>query len=306
MSEGKVGALTPCYNEEATIALSVGALLPYIDHYVVVDTGSEDKTLDVLRHLFSPYIGNKLHIIEFGKLVDFNISEARNAGINYLRSVGCRNFFKIDADDVFYDWGAQKAVEIARELDENITLYTLNQWELYQNSSYTTLEWLEQLKENRDFWGMRMPPGGDPSPRSYPYRFDGSYGHARIYRMKDAVAMGKWTDEAGGLRAEDIYHPNSKRVCTGNLDEFMVHYGWARPVNKKLEKGGIWCGEDKKDSDIRVRHLETKWPQINKLNMDKFSYGSDYWPQFVLFPFQKHPEVVSRLLPKIKEVFVTS
>ena len=315
----KIGAMTPCWNEEATIAFTIASLLPYVDCYVVVDSGSTDKTLKIIKTLFEKELKyDKLILIEYGALEDFDISKPKNEAIDTLRAEGCSHFIRLDGDDVFYDAGAVNAVQIARELPDEVTLFTINHWELYQNSWYTTLEWLDAI--HRDInkkltTALKLPVDYQPGkflcsripPMAHKYRFDGSYGHARIYRMEGARSVGKWTDEARGGAGEDIMHPGCKRLCIGNHDENIVHYGWARPMKKKLAKMSIWTGDDTDGelrqtvSDPRVTGLEKEWEMVNQPNLDRFNYGVNFWPRKILISFTNHPETFQRLIGNVKE-----
>ncbi len=308
----KVGAMTCCWNEEATIVFTIGSLLPHVDYYVVADTGSTDKTVELIETIFADELNSgKLILLKREKRDDWDISIPKNEIIDALHALNCDYFIRLDGDDVFYDAGALAAVKVARGMLDSITMYTLNHWELYQNRSHETISWLYSIErdlcgEDYDrprFWCMRMPPGANPTMSGHPHRFDGSYGHARIYRVKDALAVGKWTDEAWHRGpGEDICHPNDIRNCKGNHDESIVHYGWARPMEKKLIKGGIWSGEDKASEDPRVNCMEKTWENINQPNIDRYDYGMKYWPRSIIFPFTNHPEVFDRLLEPVIEI----
>jgi len=281
----KIGAMTCCWNEEATIVYTIASLLPFVDTYVVTDTGSTDKTIEMIKEIFSKEIeSGRLIFIEYGKLEDYDISKPKNLAIETLREAGCERFIRLDADDVFYRNGALEAVKQAHEIDDDITLYTLNHWELYQNKLVDTLAWTKALAEDSEaFMCMRIPP-------PFEGRMRGSYGHARIYKTDGAISVGKWTDEAWGGQGEDIANKKYKRLCKGNPDETIVHYGWARPLKKKLEKNKIWTKGQ--GLDPRVTGLEDMWSIIDKKNIDRHIYGAKYWPRQILFPFTKHPEVV--------------
>lgn len=313
MSGDKIAGLTPCLNEESTIIFTIASLLPYVDSYVVVDSGSTDKTLQLIKRIFADELrSKKLALIEYGPLEDYDISKPKNSAIEEIRRRGCKRFIRLDADDVFYDSGAKKAVDVAKNLNEEVTLYTINHWELYQNRFYDTISWLQaigkDLEDNGDFNNprfmcMRMPPGANPTMSGYPNRFDGSYGHARIYRTEGAVSKGKWTDEAWGKGpGEDIGHPDFRRVCIGNHDEDIVHYGWARPMDKKLAKGAIWTPENPA-ADPRISGIEKQWRVVNKPNISRSEYGFKFWPQSILFPFTKHPKAVKKNLENVLKEF---
>jgi hypothetical protein len=254
--------------------------------YVVTDTGSTDKTIEMVKGIFSKEIeSGKLVFIEYGKLDDYDISKPKNKAIETLREAGCERFIRLDADDVFYTQGAIDAVKAAKEISDDITLYTLNHWELYQNTLVDTLAWTNHIvsDEPTKFLCMRIPP-------PFEGRMRGSYGHARIYKTDGAISVGKWTDEAFGGPGEDIANNKYKRVCKGNPEETIVHYGWARPLKKKMEKNDIWTKGQ--GLDPRVTGLEKMWNIIDKDNVDRHTYGAKYWPRQILFPFTNHPEVV--------------
>lgn len=309
----KIAGLTPCLNEASTIIFTIDSLLEHVDHYVVVDSGSTDGTLELIKNIFKDELASgKLHLIEYGPLPDYDISRPKNTAIELIKKLGCGRFIRLDGDDVFYDAGASKASKTAREsLNNDVTLYTINHWELYQNIIMTTKDWLEYLARfryetdvNNPFLCMRMPPGGDPTMRSFPHRFDGSYGHARIYLTDGAVSIGKWTDEAKGTGpGEDIHHPTKKRICIGNHDEDIVHYGWARPMSKKLEKGRIWTGDGNETADPRVTGLEKQWRIVEENNVSRMNYGMKFWPNYILFPFTKHPEAIKRNIDEVLDVY---
>jgi len=304
----KIGALTPCWNEEATIAFCIGSLINQVDHYVVVDSGSTDNTLLLIKTYFASEIASgKLILIEYGPLPDFDISKPKNAGIAKLRELDCEYFIRLDADDVFYDAGAKRAASIARSLTPDVTMFCINHWELYQYKLQNTVDWLNGIEADvledkvSDFYGrfmcLRIPPGADPRPHMFPKRFEGSYGHARIYKTQGAVSVGKWTDEAWGLGpGEDIAHPGMKKVCIGNTEELIVHYGWARPMNKKLSKMKVWEGEGKERQDPRVDKIHEQWKFVDEPNCSSETYGQKYWPHNIVFPFNKHPEIFNRPL----------
>lgn len=304
----KISGLTSCWNEESTIVFTIASLLPHVDYYVVVDSGSTDATLPLIKEFFAAELASgKLRLIEYGPLPDYDISKPKNAAIQEIRRLGCARFIRLDGDDVFYDNGAAQAVVTAKNLPDNVTLYTLNHWELYQNEIYSTKEWIMYLSEldgKNPFMCLRMPPGADPSIRSFPNRFDGSYGHARIYLTEGALSIGKWTDEAKGVGpGEDIHHPGYTRICKGNHDEVIVHYGWARPMAKKLAKGRIWSGEGNETADPRVSGIEKQWEIVNQPNISRMTYGMKYWPKYIIFPFDRHPEVFELHSNKVLNVY---
>lgn len=98
----KIGAITVCIDEQTTIAYTIASLLPFIDCYVVVDTGSSDHTIKIIKTLFEKELKfGKLILIEYGLLDDFDISKPKNEAIETLRAEGCNRFIRFDSGTQF-------------------------------------------------------------------------------------------------------------------------------------------------------------------------------------------------------------
>jgi glycosyltransferase involved in cell wall biosynthesis len=302
-----IAGITPVWNEEACVVFALASLLPYVDFYVLVDSGSTDKTLPLVRHFFDKEIkSGKLHILEHDLPEGFDISIPKNAAIELIRE----HMIRLDGDDVFYRDGAQKTVEVARALSPSVTKYTVNHWELYQYRAKTTLDFLHAIEadheeprnlENPNFMCLRIPPGFDPRPQMHHKRYDGSYGHARIYRVDGAVSRGRWHEETFGNPGDDIYYEREKIIGAGGYAEWIAHYGWARPLDKKMEKAKVWVGEGKEEEDIRVNRIHNEWVYLKKYNLSNQDYGDHCWPHNIVFPFDAHPEVVTELVREVAE-----
>jgi glycosyltransferase involved in cell wall biosynthesis len=114
----KLSFIIPCYNAAATVQRTISSVINQcIEDYevVVVNDGSKDNTLDVLRNIASEYP----NIIVVDK-PNGGVSSARNVGLN--NSNGDYIFF-LDADDeldpLFYK-------EIYSVLNENKDLYVFS------------------------------------------------------------------------------------------------------------------------------------------------------------------------------------
>lgn len=307
-----IAGMTPVWNEEACVVFTLASLLPYVDFYVLVDSGSTDQTLPLVRYFFNKEIkSGKLVILEHDLPEGFDISIPKNAAINLIREAGYSHIIRLDGDDVFYQDGAKKTVEIAKELPSNVTKYTVNHWELYQYKAKTTLNFLDTIisdlyssqktPEDPNFWCLRIPPGFDPRPQMEPHKYDGSYGHARIYRVNGAVSKGRWHEETFGNPGDDIYYESENIRGAGGDSDWIAHYGWARPLDKKMEKAKVWVGEGKEEEDIRVNRIHKEWVNLKKYNLTNQEYGDYCWPHKVIFPFDKHPEVVFNLVGEVAE-----
>jgi glycosyltransferase involved in cell wall biosynthesis len=263
----KIAAMTIALNEETTLSFTVGALLPKVDLYIVVDTGTEDRGFDILRQLFKREIMiGKLVISKM--TVGQNISEARNFALKFARSQNCSHVLKVDADDVFYDGGASILTAMIRAMPNSVQVVWLPQWELVQSTIDDSSEWLKSVEE--DVWNV----SGARQAR-FSRRTDMMFGHDRVYALTDDLeARGGWTDESRGLPAESLYYlRRGKFQFFASEFPLMVHYGWARPLKRLKEKTGQW--------GIR---WTGQFPDIGK-NQDGI---------FSLVPFSQHPEVVAR------------
>jgi len=306
----RIAGMTPCWNEQTTIAFTVGSLIDYVDYYCVVDSGSDDATVPLLQDIFKDELeSGKLEIVLFGKPKDFDISQPKNLAIDLIRKRGCSHFIRLDGDDVFTDEGARFAVSTAKHLDDNITHLSINHWELYQHKAKDTLQWLELVEHDLThrfskypyvFYNMRIPPA------RHDKRHNGSWGHKRIYRTRGAKSIGGWLAESRGQKGEDICHPADGENKGGGYPtlghgtrEDIVHYGWARPMDKKTYKDVLWHGQAKALKDPRVNKLHTQWDIVPHTNMTKEEYGNSYWPQTLMHPFTAHPKAVSKYIEEV-------
>lgn len=308
----KIAGMTPVWNEEACVVFALASLLPYVDFYVLVDSGSTDKTLPLVKHFFEKEINSgKLCILEHDLPEGFDISIPKNAALNRIREEGCSHLIRLDGDDVFYNKYAEAVAAMAREISTDVTKFTVNHWELYQYRAKTTLDFLYSISsdvnhefrnpDDPNFWCLRIPPGFNPHPSMHSRRYEGSYGHARIYRLDGAVSKGRWHEETFGNPGDDIYYERENIQGAGGDSDWIVHYGWARPLDKKMEKAKVWVGEGKEEEDIRVNRIHKEWVNIKKYNLTNQDYGDHCWPHNIIFPFDAHPEVVCELVGPVSE-----
>ena len=271
----KIAAMTVTLNEESTLIFAVGALLPKVDLYLVVDTGSEDRSLAALREIFqSEVLSGKLIIFQMS--VEKNLSLARNLALKIARTQNCSHILKVDADDVFYDEGASRLAEMTRAMPNDIQVAWLPQWELVQSTVVETSEWIHAI--DSDVKNLTHGRRGQ-----FFRRTDMIFGHDRVYTLTDDLeARGGWIDESLGLPAEGLYYlRRGKFTFLASEVPFMVHYGWARPLKKlhqKTSQWGIpWTGA---------------FPGIGKKNDGNFSRA----------PFSQHPEIFSRLSTRMTSI----
>lgn len=269
----KIAAVTVCMDGEATIAFTVGSLLQFVDLFIVIDAGSGDESLRLLRGLFADHIrAGKLKVMNLNTRADMMLS--RNVALDIARAAHCTHILKIDSDDVFYDWGARDLVRAVKSMDADVQRLWVPQFELEQNRLNDVVEWLSALQPSEE--------NGEPGPFTVN---KGGYGHDRGYLLSpDLKALGSWTDESKGQKAENFYHDQSKMLRILLTDNMMVHYGWARPLNRLRDKLRSW----------------------GILDSPMLYLDGSFTAEGQHFNHSQHPEIISRLSLKVKQHLVSS
>ena len=110
-------------DEEDTIAKCLKAVAPYISYWVIVDTGSKDNTLNVIRETTAELnIEGELHERPW---VNFEVNRTESLELAKGR---CDYRWIIDADDTFYPEvpGTNPFAGLTNEPDGYQILYKLN------------------------------------------------------------------------------------------------------------------------------------------------------------------------------------
>ena len=98
MSIMKFSIITPCFNSENTIERTLKSVLNQtysMYEYIIVDGGSTDSTLDIIRS-YKDFFGDKLKVISEP---DNGIYDAMNKGISWATG----DFVGIVNSDDFYE-----------------------------------------------------------------------------------------------------------------------------------------------------------------------------------------------------------
>jgi glycosyltransferase involved in cell wall biosynthesis len=101
------------YNEEQFVRHSLEALAKFIDRFLIVDMGSEDKTLDIVMNL----LGERAQIIQYDREMLFTrgYAHARNYGTEFATSPW---ILAIDADEVLTCGISDDGVMVDRPLTD--------------------------------------------------------------------------------------------------------------------------------------------------------------------------------------------
>jgi glycosyltransferase involved in cell wall biosynthesis len=272
-----IAASTICKNEELLIAPTIESILDQVEYHIVVDTGSEDKTLDIIHELFLDEIQDKRLQIFSLPNTDHDMGSARNLALQVARELGMEYLLHVDADMIFYPDSVANIKNCMSSGLEYRYIFS-HHYELYQYEAQNSSEWIDLFLNDPGFIQDRdMTIRG--APRT-PFI-------ARIgYLIKGAFAQGKWTDEAWskGQAVEGVFHsPETTSQNCGVSDFTFAHYGWAKPVEHKIEKEFIWrrgkLGEN---------------PRVNTLHeTDEAKF---------LVPFHKHPPALAKTMPIVKQI----
>lgn len=102
---GPIAAIVVTHHIGESIRDTINSIINQVDRIILVDNGSSDATLHILRAL----TGDKIHLIERS---ENNLAAAQNAGIHLAKAQGARWVLLVDHDSLF-DSGMIKAMEEA-------------------------------------------------------------------------------------------------------------------------------------------------------------------------------------------------
>jgi glycosyltransferase involved in cell wall biosynthesis len=270
----KVASMTLGLNEEICVAFCIASLIEHVDYAIYIDTGSTDRTVLTLQKCFPDEISQgKLKV--FSMDVNGRMPHARNYALNLMRKLNVNYWLKADCDEVFYGDMLEEVVEIARNTTIPIQEIHTYKYELYQSKVYEDTEWLNALR-NRDNIFLDRDMTLPNAPRK-------PFGHPTIQNVAGGVGYdrGQW-DAAEGVVYP--YGPNGPTIEHGKF--VMAHYGWARPVNRKIAKEKKWfaAANDPNRHNLRVNELE----------------HSDEAP--FLVEFNNHPPAIHKYIDRVIEV----
>lgn len=305
----KIATMTPCLNEEATIGFVIGAALADFDLCIVIDNGSVDRTVPLLRHLFPGQISSgKLLIEEIGDIKG-QMYIARRKALDICKVELMDYVIKADADDVMTRDGAINFSAYLRAEDLNkIHLVSTITRQTYQYEAENLREWLHELEHDcnspRDSYSIFYELRGKPLDS---LRYSGSYIQGRAYRVRDAIASGQFSDEGLTGLPENIHHsePGQGSVLP---EEIFVHYGWSRPMDRKRQKVAMQYPEDhplRKQSLVDWAHKDPAFTKFDTVNMGPVVYGRDAWPNGSISPFSDHPQAVRDLIHQVSDYLLT-
>jgi len=301
----KIATMTPCFNEEATIGFVIEAALADFDLCIVIDNGSTDRTVPLLRHLFPGQISSGQLLIEEIGDIKGQLHIARSRALDICKVELMDYVIKADADDVMTRDGAINFSAYLRGEDVNkVKIVSTITRQTYQYQADSLKHWLRELaydcESHRDSFSIFYELRGKPLDN---LRYRGSYIQGRAYRVRDATAQGQFSDEGLTGLPENIHHsePGQASVLP---EEIFVHYGWSRPMDRKKRKVAMQYPEDhplRNQSLVDWAHKDPAFTKFDTVNMGPVVYGRDAWPEGSISPFSDHPQAVRDLISQVSD-----
>ncbi len=98
-------------NEEKFIWFAIKSVIDYLDKILIWDTGSKDKTVEIIKLLQREYPG-KIELKEYGYVDSYEFTEARQ---EILEKTHSDWFLMIDGDEVWFENSIRKVVEVIQK-----------------------------------------------------------------------------------------------------------------------------------------------------------------------------------------------
>ena len=112
-----VGVLIMCKNEQDSISVTINSVKNYIKHVIVFDTGSTDRTVEIIKETCKNN-GQELHL-KSGEFKSF--PESRNDAIEFAESVKVKFLLLMDAGDEFQtEKNKKKFLEVISSIPKDI------------------------------------------------------------------------------------------------------------------------------------------------------------------------------------------
>ncbi len=107
---------TIVYNEEKYIWYSIMSVIHYVDKMLIWDTGSSDKTVDIIKEIKKNF-PDKIFLKELGRLTPDQLTAARQTMLDQTESDW---FIILDGDEVWWEDSIRKLTKMIRQRGENI------------------------------------------------------------------------------------------------------------------------------------------------------------------------------------------
>ena len=246
---GKKGTLSICMivkNEEEHIIRSLASLKPIADEIVVIDTGSTDRTKDIVT-----VFGCRLYELEWAD--DF--SEARNFSLSMARG---QWVLVHDADETISARDHEKLRHVLNRQKHDHVAYTLVTRNYISNASF--VGWTPNTGEYPD---DEEGTGWFPSPKVRLFMND------RRFRFANPV--------------HEVIEPSLRRagVKIGNLDIPVHHYGKLNEEKTKLKAEAYYLLGRKKLDGTNANLIAIRELAIQAGELGKYEEAIGLWERYL-------------------------
>lgn len=112
----KITSHTMVYNEEKYIWYSIMSIVNYVDKMFIWDTGSSDKTVDIIKEI-KKIFPDKIFFKELGRLTPNQLTTARQKMLDQTDSDW---FIILDGDEVWWEESIRKLTKTIKQRGENL------------------------------------------------------------------------------------------------------------------------------------------------------------------------------------------
>lgn len=112
----KIWANCIVHNEDIFLWFAVTSIVPYVDKILVWDTGSTDKTIEVIEELQKRY-PKKIELKEMGVVNQEQFTKARQ---EMLESSTCDWILILDGDEIWWEESIKKITDLIKERGDHL------------------------------------------------------------------------------------------------------------------------------------------------------------------------------------------
>ncbi|MDV4150387.1 glycosyltransferase [Clostridium sp. AL.422] len=110
--ESKITAHMIVRNEDKWIWFSIMSIINYVDKIIIFDTGSEDKTVEIIKNfLINEIYKNKIHFEEKGEVSKGNFYKLRQEQIDMTET---KYFMVVDGDEIWFEESMKELLQLTR------------------------------------------------------------------------------------------------------------------------------------------------------------------------------------------------